>query len=38
MTEGESHSMKYRGTQLQLLRDNLAALSVIFTLAGWWGT
>lgn len=38
MTEGESHSMKYRGTHPQLLRDNLADLSVIFTAAGWWGT
>jgi hypothetical protein len=34
MIEGESNSVKYRGTQSHLLRDNLADLSVIFT-GGW---
>jgi len=38
MIEGESNSVKNRGTQPHLLRDILADLSVIFTIAGGWGT
>ena len=38
MIEGESNSVQYRETQPHLLRDNLADLSVIFTIAGGWGT
>jgi len=38
MIEGESNSVKYRETQPHVLRDNLADLSLIFTIAGRWGT
>ena len=38
MIEGESNSVKYRGTQPDSFRDNLADLGVIFKIAGGWGT
>jgi len=38
MIEGESNSVKYRETQPHVLRENLADLSVIFTISGGWET
>jgi len=38
MIEGESNSVKYRGTQHHSFRDNLVDLSVIFKTAGGRGT